>query len=500
MSNKEGYPDPTAEIAISNVMREQASNVYRSSKKKTIHKKEGNMEQLKLKRVTRIDSIPVGSTYFNEQGFLHDTPIVTSTGIFEYALPDGGVRRELRLPEHVFEKESLTSYEGKPVIITHKAGSIDKTNVMDEIVGTILSPGYQDGSDVRCKIVIHDIDKVKAIPYRELSLGYSLDLIEEEGEWNGEHYDAIQTNIRINHLAIVETARAGEQAHLNLDGKKIELDDKQNSEEGGKSEMQIQNSHGDSIDITPEELIEAIKQFKGSGNEPEATPQPEANPEGTDGANVEPEDNGAEVPVPQPEAEPEVEVEATPVEPEVEKKDGNMDVVISTLEKLLAELKGGAGVAQATDSATEEGCVTEVPTVVEDNADNADNTDNDDSSEDQSQSMNNDSADDIIRQRLNICRIGDKLRMDGLENMSIIEGKKAIITKVLPSMRLDGKDKAYIDAAYDIAVGEVEKRKDVDYQRQQMTAGSSDRADSTDHVSMATSARQRMLEREGGNE
>ena len=33
----------------------------------------------KLKRVTRIDSIPIGNTSFDEQGFLHDTPIVTST-------------------------------------------------------------------------------------------------------------------------------------------------------------------------------------------------------------------------------------------------------------------------------------------------------------------------------------------------------------------------------------------------------------------------------------
>ena len=139
----------------------------------------------KLKRVTRIDSIPIGNTSFDEQGFLHDTPIVTSTGIFEYGLPDGGVRRELRLPEHVFDKKSLASYAGKPVIITHEAGSIDKDNVMKEIVGTILSEGFRDGSDVRCKVVIHDIDKVKKTPYRELSLGYNLDLIEEPGEWNG---------------------------------------------------------------------------------------------------------------------------------------------------------------------------------------------------------------------------------------------------------------------------------------------------------------------------
>ncbi len=141
------------------------------------------MDEARVKRVTRIDSIPAANTSIDAQGFLHDTPVVTSTGIFEYALPDGKVRRELRLPEHVFDRDSLASYSGKPVIITHEAGSIDKSNVMDEIVGTILSDGYQDGNNVRCRIVIHDIDKVKRIPFRELSLGYSLDLIEEPGEW-----------------------------------------------------------------------------------------------------------------------------------------------------------------------------------------------------------------------------------------------------------------------------------------------------------------------------
>ena len=248
----------------------------------------------KLKRVTRIDSIPIGNTSFDEQGFLHDTPIVTSTGIFEYGLPDGGVRRELRLPEHVFDKKSLASYAGKPVIITHEAGSIDKDNVMKEIVGTILSEGFQDGSDVRCKVVIHDIDKVKKTPYRELSLGYNLDLIEEPGEWNGEPYDAIQTNIRINHLAIVESARAGEQAHLNLDGKKVELDDKKSK--GGNRKMDGNTTRKDSVAMTPEELVEAINQYKaGAKPAEEAAPAPageggtgsEAIPEEKDGAGIE---------------------------------------------------------------------------------------------------------------------------------------------------------------------------------------------------------------------
>lgn len=441
----------------------------------------------KLKRVTRIDSIPAGSTSFDEQGFLHDAPIVTTTGIFEYALPDGGVRRELRLPEHVFEKESLASYAGKPVIITHDAGSIDKNNVMKEIVGTILSDGYQDGNNVRCKIVIHDIDKVKKIPYRELSLGYSLDLIEEPGTWNGEPYDAIQTNIRVNHLAIVENARAGEQAHLNLDEKKkrVESDDRQNKE-GGKKEMHENEMHNDGIDMTPEELIEAIKAFKASKGEnngnPDATKpaEAEAGADGSEEKEVPPTDV-QRVPATEPDTM------ENPVK-EIEKHDGKHEKLISLLEGFLAELKNE--------------CSQENP--VENSADSVDEPQcgegNGDSSDDMSCSMNNDSGDDIVMQKLSICRVGDKLNMDGLESKSIIDGKKAIIAKVLPNIRLDGKGTEYINAAYDMAVAEVSKRKGVAYQRQQMTSNAPRRMDGKDNVSMASSARQRMLEREGGNE
>ncbi len=450
-----------------------------------------------LKRVTRIDSIPAGSTIFDEQGFLHDTPIVTSTGIFEYGLPDGGVRRELRLPEYVFDKKSLASYIGKPVIITHDAGSIDKDNVMKEIVGTILSEGFQDGSDVRCKIVIHDIDKVKKIPYRELSLGYNLDLIEEPGEWNGEPYDAIQTNIRINHLAIVESARAGERAHLNLDGRKVEVDDKK-IPEGGKKKMDGSIGRKDSIAMTPEELVEAINQYKAGVKPAEDTPVPTV--EGGDAAGNPPgEKAGTDVekpPVPIP-ADP-VDVGAPPIQEE-KKEDGDVGKLVSVLEEFLNELKSGiAGdnrgkaevdtvkEASGTDSVDEE-CTSE--------------EDNTDCSDDKSGSMNNDSADEIFRQRLSLCRMGDKLNMDGLEYKSILEGKKAIIRKVYPDMRLDGKSRAYVDAAYDLAVSTANKRKDVTYQKQQMSSNPvlQNRADGYTG-SNASAARERMIEREGGNE
>ena len=150
-----------------------------------------------------------------------DHPILTRVGIFEYRRPDGSIRRELRLPEEVFAQESLASYKGKPVILTHEAGMIDSDNVQQEQIGTILSEGTQDGDNVRAQISIHDARKLD-YGLRELSLGYSLDLEEVPGEWQGQPYDAIQRNIRVNHLALVEKARAGDSARLNdklhLDG------------------------------------------------------------------------------------------------------------------------------------------------------------------------------------------------------------------------------------------------------------------------------------------
>ena len=446
----------------------------------------------KLKRVKRLDSIRLDrndSTYFTDEGYLVDHPILTSCGVFEYTNPDGSTRRELRLPEYVFDEESLKTYKGKPIIITHDAGVVDKNNVDREQIGTILTDGYEDGEDVRAEIIIHDTDAMKRSGLRELSLGYNLDLLEEPGVWNGQPYDAIQTNIAINHLAIVASARAGEQARLNIDGSDEE------TLKGGKK-MKLKTTRTDGETLTPEELEQAIKEFKERRGEVVAdsdedvvgdvNPEDDAKEEETasdgDDASAEgttPEDIANAVKERKDRRDnenPENNEEAKKI---IAQQDDDIDMLLAALEKCLAELKGHADEVTDEDVAEEE--------------------ENKDGSDDESKALNADSADKIVRQRLAICRIGDKLNMDGLESMSIKQAKKAIIGKVLPSMRVDGKSDSYIDAMYDLAVGEVNNRKTVAYQRQQMAnQATKKRADSSE--SMATSARKRMIEREGGNE
>ena len=454
------------------------------------------MDEPKLKRVRRLDSIKLDQndkTYFTNEGYLIDHPILTSCGIFEYTNPDGSIRRELRLPEHVFAEESLKTYKGKPIIITHEAGVVNKGNVDREQIGTILTDGYQDGDDVRAEIIIHDTDAMKECGLKELSLGYNLDLVEEPGTWNGEPYDAIQTNIAINHLALVASARAGEQARLNIDGsEEPEL-------KGGKVMKQTPNtSRADGGEaLSPEEMEQAIAEYKAR----KAKEAGAGDPPASDGEGAAEEKPAAE------EAEPAAEESgkspeeiAQMVKDRRDRRDNNpedvegckgvmaqqdedIDMLLACLEKMLAEEK--------TDGSGEEppAAKEEPPAAAADNSDG---------SGDKSGSLNADSADEIFRQRLSICRVGDKLRMDGLENKSIMDGKKAIIKKVLPDMRLDGKSTAYIDAMYDLAVNEVNKRKGTDYQRQQMAQNPAKHADSSENVSMARAARERMIK--GGNE
>lgn len=446
----------------------------------------------KLREVKRLDSIRLDrndSTYFTDEGYLVDHPILTSCGIFEYTNPDGSVRRELRLPEYVFDEESLKTYKGKPIIITHDAGVVDKNNVDREQVGTILSEGIRDGEDVRAEIIIHDTDAMKKSGLKELSLGYNLVLLEEPGVWNGEHYDAIQTQIVINHLAIVASARAGEQARLNIDSSE------KNLLRGGKK-MKIKNTRRiDGESLTPEELEQAIKEYKAKRVEEAVDSEEEVveDVNSDDESQEEEETVSADEDDTQEGSTPEDiaqlvkdrkdrrdnEPQDEDAKKVIAEQNEDIDMLLAALEKLIAETKANADSQAGEESIDEE-------------------EENKDSSEDESKSLNADSADKIVRQRLAICRIGDKLNMDGLENMSIKQAKRAIISKVLPAMRVDGKSESYIDAMYDLAVGEVKNRKSVSYQKKQMFNEQKRRNDSTE--SMASSARKKMIDREGGNE
>ena len=442
-----------------------------------------------------------------------DRPILTSTGIFEYVNADGSVRRELRLPEDVFDPESLKSYKGRPIIVTHDAGLITKDNVAEEQIGTIMSEGYRSGDDVRAEIIIHDTDEMKASGLKELSLGYNLDLDETPGVWEGEPYDAIQRNIRVNHLALVKEARAGDQARLNIDSRDPVL-------KGGKlmKKKTKKSSRADGI-LSPEELKKAVEEYKAKYH----------------GANEDDDDEETAVPaIPAKASTPAItedDEDETAPDGDVEEKlqfvkdrrdrrdeegdpetlgaakkvianqDEDNSILIDIIDTLLAQIAFDCEETNEDDDEDEELIpgnededdeeLTEdeddeelIPENEDEDEDEELVEDEDDEDEELAEDeddeemipvqnpkkMNSDSVDKIVRERVAIAKAASALNMDGLERIKPRKAKKTIIKAVRPGIRLDGKSNAYINAAFDLACQEIEKssRKDTMYQRRQM--------------------------------
>ena len=431
----------------------------------------------------RLDSISLNDTYYTEEGYLVDHPIVTTCGVFEYKNSDGSIRRELRLPEDVFNEKSLKSYKGKPIIITHDAGEVDKENVRREQIGTIMSQGYPDGENVRCEIIIHDTNALKRCGLKELSLGYSLDTEDISGVYQGESYDCIQRNIEINHLALVGEARAGESARLNIDSK----DEEKQVLKGGKVVMDQSNVKGNQASqecaLSPEEMEAAIALFKAQ----QAVNQ--AAGEGADGEVIE-ETSAAE--------EEKNSVEQVRKNMERRELNGkNMEaeeMIAEQKEDLEVLLKEIDRLQAANDMNGDKGEL--IAKKEEDSEETIDSNNECKEEEEKKKAVNMDSVESIIQDRLEVCRMADKLHLDGVETLPVREGKKRIIRAVNPKMNLDGKSDSYINAAYDIAKQSYCERKSTDDQRQRMIADQV-RKDSREE-SNSYSARKNMISRMTG--
>lgn len=200
----------------------------------------------------RYDRAPIKAIRTDE-GFIKDTPVLTRTGVFIYRNHDGSERREYRPPEEVFNADSLAAYAGIPITKGHP-GKVTSANAANHTIGTVLTPARQDGDNLIADIVIHDVAVVNA-GSKELSVGYELDLDETPGiAPNGERYDAIQRNIKPNHLAIVSKGRAG-NARLNMDG------NEEDAESNGDVNMtKLRLDNGIEYDAAPE-VIQAYNKL-----------------------------------------------------------------------------------------------------------------------------------------------------------------------------------------------------------------------------------------------
>ena len=174
----------------------------------------------------RLDAIKNDRYQVTPEGFLTCDANVTRAGVFDYTDERGQTIRELRSPEEVFSPESLASLSLIPVTFQHpeeRRVTVDNNRRLN--VGITGENVTHDEEFVSVAVKIMDKAVVAYVLERhdqgkdvELSCGYDAELLPISGEHPSEgHYDAVQKNIRYNHLSIVPRGRAGHNVKLKLD-------------------------------------------------------------------------------------------------------------------------------------------------------------------------------------------------------------------------------------------------------------------------------------------
>jgi len=228
-----------------------------------------------MRTVERADFGRFSKVERTPQGGMRVPANLTRTGVFVYTRADGSKVRELRHPDEVFATDSLATLSGAPVTDLHPAAPVRPNNWRKVSIGHVGDTVKADGRFVSARLMIQDADAIAAIERderRELSCGYSCQLDEEPGEYNGERFDAVQRTIRYNHVAIGPKGwgRAGNEVALRLDsnGNQVPTGDPSTSHEAKAMKYTID---GVTYDTASPEFAQALANRDKRQDEERAT-------------------------------------------------------------------------------------------------------------------------------------------------------------------------------------------------------------------------------------
>lgn len=184
-------------------------------------------------------SYQITSREVTDEGFLRVPGHVAKVGTQDYLASELGLEGDpLRIvtvyrPEsEVFNAKSLSSYDGVDITLEHPDTFVNSSNYSKVSKGIVRGSGVQDGNLVKCELIVKDQETIDLINSGkgELSAGYSALYVHEPGTTlDGVKYDFIQKDIVINHVAIVDRARAGREARIfdneGIKMKKLKIND-----------------------------------------------------------------------------------------------------------------------------------------------------------------------------------------------------------------------------------------------------------------------------------
>lgn len=178
------------------------------------------------------DAVTLGEPRLTRDGYLVADAKIARTGIQLYTgkevdpenkqgWRDKALVRVYRSEAEVFSTDAMASFAHKPITDDHPAEAVSSKNWKAHSVGMTGNEIARDGAFIRVPMVVMDAASIQNWKdgKRELSCGYESQIVFDAGTTpEGEAYDAIQTNIRGNHLAIVGRGRAGSECRIGDQG------------------------------------------------------------------------------------------------------------------------------------------------------------------------------------------------------------------------------------------------------------------------------------------
>jgi hypothetical protein len=225
-ANSKGRSMTKAESAEISDLNHRSTKLYQDAWKKSSGRRADSSEEThkhdSTETVLRFDLSTVQSTRTGPSGGLIVKGNLRRTGVLKYTLPDGSTRRELCHPDEVFSSDSRNSFKGAPITEGHP-GKVSPANWAAHAVGHVQDTPTKEGKFLGAELHVQHADtmnKIKKGSLKEISCGYECSLDHTPGEFEGEKYDAIQRNVRGNHVALGPAGwgRAGSQVALKMDG------------------------------------------------------------------------------------------------------------------------------------------------------------------------------------------------------------------------------------------------------------------------------------------
>ncbi len=240
-----------------------------------------------------LDCMPSERRYTPE-GFLIATAKLARSGIqpyraVEFSDRSGDPMRILNIyrpPEEVFAPESLASFENATLTNDHPPSSfVTSDNWRHLAIGSVRNIRQQDGYIVG-DLIVQDKSAIALIESGKvgLSAGYQSQKEMTPGVTpDGQPYDGIQRNIRVNHIALVRSPRCGPTCRIedsNPNGEMMTTDSNQTTTQSTDTAAIVQTANTPCHDCTNvqnqmDALTETIKTLKAENQtlrQKEATP------------------------------------------------------------------------------------------------------------------------------------------------------------------------------------------------------------------------------------